>query len=94
MAIESFTFTGNAQSSGEQKPKDGELIAISVDFTTGTGTGTVDLERRIAGGAWFVLEQYTADTSKNIEAVSRQCVYRCTTSAHSAGTIEMYMATP
>jgi hypothetical protein len=94
MAIESFDFTANSQSSGEIKSKDGELIAISVDFTTGTGTGTVDLERKIAGGAWITLEQYTADTSKNIEAVSRQCAYRCTTTAHSAGTITMYMATP
>ena len=92
MAIQSFSFTGNAQSSGAIRAKDNNLIAFSLDF--GGGTATVDLERRVAGGDWTVLEQFSADTEKNVEAVSVQCAFRCTTSAFSSGPIAMNMVTP
>lgn len=92
MAIESYSFTAVSQNSGEIKAKDGELIALSLEF--GGASATIDLERRIGGGSWMVLEQYTGDVEKNIEAVSRQCSFRCTTSVWASGTIEMNMATP
>lgn len=92
MAIEAFSFTGVSQNSGEFKARDGGLIAMSLEFDG--ASATIDLERKIGGGSWLVLEQYTADVEKVIEAVSKQCVFRCTTSAWASGTIEMNMATP
>ncbi len=92
MPFETYSFTGNTQNSGEIKARDRDLIALSLDF--GGGTATVDLERKIAGGGWQLLEQFTSDTEKNIEAVAKICSYRCSTSAYTSGTITMYMAAP
>lgn len=94
MSITTFSFTGNTQNSGAIKSRDGDNIALSIDFATGSGAGTVALERKIGGGAWVILDSYTTDTEKNIESISNECAFRCSTTAYSTGTIALNMATP
>lgn len=92
MALISYTFTGNSQSSADIKAADRDLIALSLEFSG--ASATVDLERRVAGGGWALVEQFTSDAQKNIEAVTRKCVFRCSTSAYTSGSVVMTMASP
>ena len=92
MGIVNYTFTADAQNSGSINARDNELIALSLEF--GGASATVDLERKIGGGSWLLLEQITGDTEKNIEAVSKNCVFRCSTSAWASGAVVMNMAAP
>jgi len=94
MGIVNYSFTADTQSSGEIKARDNELIALSLDFTTGSGSMTIVLQRKIGGGEWKTLDTYTGDTEINIEAVTRYCAYRCTTTAYTTGTTVMNMAAP
>lgn len=64
------------------------LFNISVEFTTGSGVGTVALQRSFDGGTtWRTVEQYTSDTEKVGEA-PENIQYRLNCTAYTSGTIE------
>ncbi len=60
---------------------------ISVDFTTGSGSGTVALERSFDGGtSWKSVKEYTADAEEIGECVEG-IQHRLNCTAFTSGTI-------
>ena len=60
---------------------------LSLDFTTGSGVGTVDLQRSFDDGVtWETTDTISADTEKNGLAVSN-LLWRLNCSAFTSGTI-------
>ena len=60
---------------------------VSLDFTTGSGVGTVEMQRSFDSGAtWETTDTYTADTELNALAVSN-LLWRLNCSAYTSGTI-------
>lgn len=87
------SFTGTGQSD-EFVVTNESTLAYFADFTTGSGSGTVQLQMRIAGD-WLPADAAVTATMTNIEVAdspsSDPRVYRWNCSAHSGGTIYCYM---
>ncbi len=78
----SFTATGagNAMEVGDS-------VNVSVDFTTGSGVGTVAVQRSLDGGAtWHTVESYTADAEKIADSAGG-AMFRLNCTAYTSGTI-------
>ena len=84
---QSFTATG--QTTGLEIQGD---FNISVDFSTGSGVGQVDLERSFDEGVTFkVVESYTSDVER-VGNSPEQLVYRLRVSSFTSGTIAVRLS--
>ena len=81
---ESFTGTG---ATATDIPLSGKFN-FSADFTTGTGIGTVQLQRSFDSGvSWKTTDSLTADDESVGEAVENSVRWRLNCSAFTSGTI-------
>lgn len=81
----SFTSTGD---DGQQPVVLVNDFSVSVDFTTGSGIGTVQLQRSFDDGAtWKTIESYSVDTEKRGFEPEQDVFYRLNASAYTSGTI-------
>ncbi len=63
------------------------LFNISIDYATGSGVGTVELQRSFDNGAtWHTTDTFTTDTETNGEAAS-DLLWQLDCTAYTSGTI-------
>ena len=87
ITVEESTFTGTGVGGADPAPLKDKLN-VTVDFTTGSGIGTIQLQRSFNKGVkWYVMESYTADTSKIFDEPEHGVEYRLNCSAFTSGTI-------
>ena len=69
----------------------GCLVDVVVDFTTGSFTGTIDLETKVTDAdTWLAIESYTADAIKVAQmAGNREYRLNCTTASSNTAAIEI-----
>ena len=61
---------------------------VSLDFTTGTGIGTVELQRSFdQGNTWFTTDSFTADDEKIGDATRENLRWRLNCTAFTSGII-------
>lgn len=78
------SFTGTGAGSSMTTTSD---FNISIDFTTGLGSGTVALERSFDGGTtWKTVKSYTADAEEVAEC-PENIQHRLNCTAFTSGTI-------
>ena len=64
------------------------LFNLSVDFTTGTGVGTVELQRSFDNElTWKTVDSFTADNESVGDAAENSVRWRLNCSAFTSGTI-------
>lgn len=81
-AINSFT----SAVAGNEMNAEGDFN-ISLDFTTGSGVGTVALERSFDGGVtWKKVKEYTAD-AEEVGNSAGSLLHRLNCTAFTSGTI-------
>lgn len=78
---ESFT----SVTAGSAMNTDG-AFNISIDFTSGSGVGTVALERSFDGSTWHTVKEYTAD-AQEVGDCPERIKHRLNCTAYTSGTI-------
>ena len=81
---ESTTFT--SATAGNSVSANGDFN-LHVDFTNGSGVGTVALQRSYDGSTWYNIESYTADTFKIVENPEGGVKHRLNCTAYTSGSI-------
>ena len=77
----------SAIASAKNVPLSGKFN-FSADFTTGTGVGTVQLQRSFDNGVtWKTTDEFTADDESVGDAVENSVRWRLNCSAYTSGTI-------
>ncbi len=81
---ESFTSTGTSK----QIPLRDDFN-VSIDFSTGSGVGTVELQRSFdKGNTWHTTDTYTSDAEQIGDATGEgSIIWRLNCSAFTSGTI-------